>query len=72
MEVVSMPFSFWFRIFEYEFKRRTGISWSEASGEMDVAHSYYDTRITPTGAVLAEIEHLDLTDLTKEPMLGVG
>jgi hypothetical protein len=67
-----MAFSLWFRIFEYEFKRRTGITWSEASGEMDVLHSYYNERITPTGAVLAEIQHLDLTDLTLEPMLRVG
>jgi len=67
-----MPFSLWFRIFEYEFKRRTGITWSEASGEMDVPHSYYDGRITPTNAVLAEIQHLDLVDLTLEPMLRVG
>jgi len=64
-----MPFSLWFRIFEYEFKRRTGITWSEASGEMDVPHSYYDGRITPTNAVLAEIQHLDLVDLTLEPWL---
>ena len=67
-----MPFSLWFRIFEYEFKRRTGITWSEASGEMDVPHSYYDGRITPSNAVLAEIQHLDLVDLTLEPMLRVG
>ena len=67
-----MPFSLWFRIFEYEFKRRTGITWSEASGEMDVPHSYYDGRITPTNEVLAEIQHLDLVDLTLEPMLRVG
>ncbi len=67
-----MPFSLWFRIFEFEFKRRTGITWSEASGEMDVPHSYYDGRITPTNAVLAEIQHMDLTDLTLEPMLRVG
>jgi hypothetical protein len=39
---------------------------------MDVLHSYYNERITPTGAVLAEIQHLDLTDLTLEPMLRVG
>ena len=64
-----MPFSLWFRIFEYEFRRRTGITWSEASGEMDVLHSYYNERITPTGAVLAEIQHLDLTDLTLERWL---
>ena len=64
-----MPFSLWFRIFEFEFKSRTGITWSEASGEMDVLHSYYNERITPTGAVLAEIQHLDLTDLTLEPWL---
>ena len=67
-----MPFSLWFRIFEYEFKRRTGITWSEASGEMDVPHSYYDGRITPINAVLAEIQHLDLVDLTLEPMLRLG
>jgi len=67
-----MPFSLWFRIFEYEFKRRTGITWSEASGEMDVPHSYYDGRITPSNAVLAEIQHLDLVDLTLEPMLRLG
>ena len=64
-----MPFSLWLRIFEYEFKRRTSITWSEASGEMDVLHSYYNERITPTNAVLAEIQHLDLTDMTREPWL---
>ena len=67
-----MPFSLWLRIFEYEFKRRTSITWSEASGEMDVLHSYYNERITPTGAVLAEIQHLDLTDMTLEPWLTAG
>lgn len=67
-----MPFCLWFRIFEHEFKRRTGITWSEASGEMDVPHSYYDGRITPSNAVLAEIQHLDLVDLTLEPMLRLG
>ena len=66
-----MPFSLWLRIFEFEFKRRTGVTWSEASGEIDVLHSYYNERITPS-AVLAEIQHMDLTDLTLEPMLGVG
>jgi hypothetical protein len=64
-----MPFSLWLRIFEFEFKRRTGTTWTDASGELDVLHNYYNGRITPTGAVLAEIEHLDLTDLTKEPWL---
>jgi len=64
-----MPFSLWLRIFEFEFKRRTGVTWSEASGEIDVLHSYYNERITPTNAVLAEIRHLDLTDLTLEPWL---
>ena len=64
-----MPFSLWFRIFEYEFKRRTGITWADASGEMDVPHSYFNNRITPTNAVRAEIEHFDLTDLTLEPWL---
>lgn len=64
-----MPFSLWFRTFEYEFRRRTGITWSESSGEIDVLHSYYNERITPTNAVLAEIQHLNLTDLTLEPWL---
>ncbi len=67
-----MPFSLWLRIFEFEFKRRAGINWSEASGEIDVLHSYYNERITPTNAVLAEIRHLDLTDLTLEPWLTAG
>ncbi len=67
-----MPFSLWFRIFEYEFKRRTGISWSEVSGEMDVTHSYFNERITPSNAVLAEIQHLDLADLVTEPWLTAG
>ena len=67
-----MPFSLWFRIFEYEFKRRTGITWSEASGEMDICHSYFNNRVRPTHAVLAEIQHLDLVDMTLQPWLSAG
>ena len=69
---MGMPFSLWHRIFDNEFKRRTGITWGDASGELDVLRSYYDNRIAPTCAVLAEVEHLDLVDLTRERMLSVG
>jgi hypothetical protein len=36
---------------------------------MDICHSYFNNRITPTHAVLAEIQHLDLVDMTREPWL---
>ena len=67
-----MSFAMWLRVFDHEFRRRTGITWEEACGDLSVPRTYFQNRITPGCAVLAEIEHLDLTDLTKEPMLGVG
>jgi hypothetical protein len=67
-----MPFSLWFRIFEFEFKRRTGISWTDACGEMDIPRNYYDRRITPTNAVLAEMEDMDLEDVTASRWVRFG
>ena len=67
-----MSFAMWLRVFDHEFRRRTGISWEEACGDLSVPRTYFHQRITPNNAVLAEIMHLDLTDLTLEPMLRVG
>ncbi len=67
-----MSFVMWLRVFDHEFRRRTGISWEEACGDLSVPRTYFSGRITPSCAVLAEIEHLDLTDITLEPMLRVG
>ena len=67
-----MSFAMWLRVFDHEFRRRTGISWEEACGDLSVPRTYFSGHITPSCAVLAEIEHLDLTDITLEPMLRVG
>ena len=67
-----MSFAMWLRVFDHEFRRRTGIFWEEACGDLSVPRTYFSGRITPSCAVLAEIEHLDLTDITLEPMLRVG
>ena len=64
-----MSFAMWLRVFDHEFRRRTGISWEEACGDLSVPRMYFGERITPTNAVLAEIQHLDLTDLTLVPWL---
>ena len=67
-----MPFSLWFRVFDYEFKRRTGITWADAWGDLDIPRNYYDNRITPVNAVLAEKAHLDLEDVTASPWVRFG
>ena len=67
-----MSFAMWLRVFDHEFRRRTGISWEEACGDLSVPRTYFSGRITPSCAVLAEIEHLDLTDIPLKPMLRVG
>jgi hypothetical protein len=72
--VQSMPMQFdqWFLWFQAEYKRRTGITWEEACGDVEIPRLYHQANTSPHNAVLAEIEHFDLIDVSQEPWASLA
>lgn len=64
---MEMSFAQWAEAFDKELKRRTGITWQDASGDMDVLKRYYEDGHPPEKDVLWYIEKYELTDRTLEP-----